>query len=31
MRSAVEFRDLLAAWRDEGSMAGLVRTPIDPD
>jgi cation diffusion facilitator CzcD-associated flavoprotein CzcO len=28
MRSAVEFRDLLAAWRDEGSMAGLVRTPI---
>jgi cyclohexanone monooxygenase len=29
MRSAVEFRDLLAAWRDEGSMAGLVRTPID--
>jgi cation diffusion facilitator CzcD-associated flavoprotein CzcO len=28
MRSAVEFRDLLAAWRDEGGMAGLVRTPI---
>jgi cyclohexanone monooxygenase len=29
MHSAVEFRDILAAWRDEGSMAGLVRTPID--
>jgi cyclohexanone monooxygenase len=29
VRSAVEFRDLLAAWRHEGSMAGLVRTPID--
>jgi cation diffusion facilitator CzcD-associated flavoprotein CzcO len=29
MRSAVEFRDLLAAWRAEGTMPGLVRTPID--
>ena len=28
MRSAVEFKDLLAAWRDEGSMAGLARTPV---
>jgi hypothetical protein len=28
MHSAVEFRDLLRAWRDEGSMPGLVRTPI---
>ena len=27
MNSAVEFKDLLRAWRDEGSMAGLVRTP----
>jgi cyclohexanone monooxygenase len=29
MHSAVELKDLLAAWRAEGSMAGLVRTPID--
>ena len=29
MRSAVEFRDILAAWRDEGTMPGLVRTPLD--
>ncbi len=27
MRSAVEFKDILAAWRAEGSMAGLIRTP----
>src|SRR5690606_1217044 len=29
MRSAVGFRDILAAWRNEGSTAGLVRTPIE--
>jgi cyclohexanone monooxygenase len=29
MDSAVKFRDILAGWRDEGSMSGLVRTPID--
>jgi hypothetical protein len=29
MRSAVEFRDLLKAWRDEGNQKGLLRTPID--
>ena len=29
MRSAVEFKDLLAAWRDTGTYPGLVRTPID--
>jgi cyclohexanone monooxygenase len=28
MRSAVELRDLFALWRAEGSMQGLVRTPI---
>jgi len=28
MRSAVEFKDLLAAWRDDGSYVGLVRSPI---
>ena len=30
MHSAVEFKDLLAAWREEASMAGLARTPIEP-
>jgi cation diffusion facilitator CzcD-associated flavoprotein CzcO len=30
MHSAVEFKDLLEAWRAEGTMPGLVRTPI-PD
>jgi cyclohexanone monooxygenase len=31
MHSAVEFKDLLAAWRAEGTMPGLVLTPIhDP-
>jgi len=25
---AVEFKNLLASWREEGSMAGLTRTPI---
>jgi cyclohexanone monooxygenase len=29
MYSAVEFKNILAAWRAEGSMAGLTRTPID--
>jgi hypothetical protein len=29
MDSAVKFRDVLAGWRGEGSMPGLVRTPID--
>ena len=29
MYSAVEFKDLLAAWRAEASMAGLTRTPIE--
>jgi cyclohexanone monooxygenase len=29
MHSAVEFKDILATWRNEGSMAGLVRTPIN--
>ena len=28
MRSAVELRDLFALWRAEGSMKGLVKTPI---
>ena len=28
MRSAVEFKDLLAAWRADGSYVGLVRTPV---
>lgn len=28
MNSAVEFRDLLAAWRAEGSLKGLVTTPL---
>jgi cation diffusion facilitator CzcD-associated flavoprotein CzcO len=28
MRDAVEFKDILGAWREEGSMAGLVRKPI---
>ena len=28
MNSAIEFTQLLRAWRDEGSMVGLVRTPI---
>jgi cation diffusion facilitator CzcD-associated flavoprotein CzcO len=27
MRSAVEFKDLLAAWRADGTFAGLTRTP----
>jgi len=29
MRSAVEFKDLLAAWRETGTYPGLVRTPLD--
>ena len=29
MHSAVEFKDILAAWRHDGSMAGLARTPIE--
>ena len=29
MDSAVKFRDILAGWRAEGTMPGLVRTPID--
>ena len=29
MRPAVELRDIFAAWRAEGSMKGLVLTPID--
>ena len=28
MHSAVEFRDILRAWRAQGDMPGLVRTPI---
>ncbi len=28
MRSAVEFKDLLAAWRETGTYPGLVRTPL---
>jgi len=28
MRDAVEFKDILAAWRAEGSMVGLVKTPV---
>ncbi len=28
MHSAVEFRDILKAWRDEGNMVGLKRMPI---
>lgn len=28
MHAATKFRDLLKAWRDEGSMEGLLRTPI---
>jgi cyclohexanone monooxygenase len=28
MNSAVELRDLFAAWRAEGTMKGLIRTPI---
>jgi cation diffusion facilitator CzcD-associated flavoprotein CzcO len=28
MHSAVEFKDILAAWRAEGTMAGLIRTPL---
>jgi cyclohexanone monooxygenase len=29
MRSAVELRDIFREWRDDGSMRGLVLTPID--
>ena len=28
IRDAVEFKDILGAWRAEGSMTGLVKTPI---
>ena len=29
MRSAVELRDIFREWREEGSMKGLILTPID--
>jgi hypothetical protein len=29
MRSAIEFKDLLAAWRVADDMDGLIRTPIE--
>ncbi|MCU0271606.1 MAG: NAD(P)/FAD-dependent oxidoreductase [Acidimicrobiales bacterium] len=29
MGPATEFKEILRAWRDEGSMAGLTKTPID--
>ena len=29
MGPATEFKEILRAWRDEGSMAGLAKTPID--
>ena len=29
MFSAVEFKDILAAWRDEGTMIGMVKAPLD--
>ena len=28
MGAAVDFKDILAAWRAEGSMVGLVKTPL---
>lgn len=28
MHSAVEYKDILAAWRADGTMSGLTRTPF---